>query len=883
MTAVSAREAEVLAGIGDHLTNAEIAARLGISVRTVETHVSSLLRKAGAEDRRALAGLAGPVVAAAGLAGPAAAPRRPSTLPAALTPLVGRVAEQAALTAAIGASRLVTAVGPGGTGKTRLALAAASSLTGAVYGDLAPITDEAMVVPVVAAAVGCAPVLETVLARLGGREAVLVLDNCEHLVEPVVALIERVLTTCPRVRVLAVSRRRLLLPYETVFAVPGMTSGDAAELFRARVEASGGAGMIEDWTRVAGICRRLDGMPLAIELAAARLPALGLDGLEAGLTDRLRLLTGGPRADRRHRSLRSTLDWSHALLTEGQRVVLRRVSVFASPFTARDAADLLAGEWAAGAAEVAAALAALTEQSLLSAVPGPAGTRYRVQETIRQYGAERLAEAGEAAEAQARHLRWCLELADAIGATPQEAGWAARYDGAADELRAAQAWAAGSAERFRLAVRLAELSFVRGLPGETQRQYEQAAALTTDDREAVRVLRGAAEAAKVRHDGVAAMRLHRAAADAALRAGNRPRAAYELAQSAEMVNRSSGFLPGPVPAGEVDRLIAEAEGLAGDDPAARARVLVARACTRSLPDPAVPGLLERAIVLSREAGDPLAESAALDQMTSVHLVDHRLRDAARSVLDRLELLDAGPGGPELSDAYFMATDTAIATGDLAAGRRLAERIRDLPFHREEGHVATDRLLVVTALAGDWAETAALGRRFLAGWERAGRPRAAALARGPYAAAAVCGLLGDDEGRAGWLRVAAELTGPDYRCVTQVAAFFEALLLLHRGRARRAVAVLAVPPEQLRSWSDALWMPWYAAVWAEAAVLAGLPEADERTGRAMAATVDNPIARAMVERAVALAAGDHGGLLAAAERLRASGCGLTLAHAQRVVA
>src|SRR5207248_6156243 len=132
-------------------------------------------------------------------------------------------------------------------------------------------------------------------------------------------LLERVLTACPGVRVLAASRARLLVPFERVFMVPGMwvvgDAGDAVELFLARAAASGGLGMIVGRRRVAAFCRGLDGMALAIELAAARLPALGLDGLEAGLADQLRLLTGGQRVDDRHRSLRSTLDWSHALLT----------------------------------------------------------------------------------------------------------------------------------------------------------------------------------------------------------------------------------------------------------------------------------------------------------------------------------------------------------------------------------------------------------------------------------------------------------------------------------------------------------------------------------------------------------------------------------------
>lgn len=187
---------------------------------------------------------------------------------------------------------------------------------------------------------------------------------------------------------------QVLVPYERVFSVPGMTvhgdGGDAVELFLQRAAAADGPAGTIDRHRAAEICRSLDGMALAIELAAARLPALGLDGLEAGLDDRLRLLAGGRRLDDRHRSLRSALDWSYALLTEAERAILRRVSVFATPFTTDAAAALLAGWPPAEAAGAAAGLAGLADHSLLAAVVGPDGARYRLLETIRQYGAERL-------------------------------------------------------------------------------------------------------------------------------------------------------------------------------------------------------------------------------------------------------------------------------------------------------------------------------------------------------------------------------------------------------------------------------------------------------------------------------------------------------------
>ena len=893
VAAVSAREAEVLASIGEHLTNAEIAERLFISVRTVESHVSSLLRKLGAADRRALAGLA---ATAGGGVPPARTPPPESLPPVPLTPFVGRVAECAALAAAFGEHRLVTAVGPGGIGKTRLALAVATEQAGqfadgAWYVDLVPVAGSAMVAPALAAALGLGEqhgrsAEEAVLAWLAGRQALLVLDNCEHVVDGVVVLIERLLTACPRVSVLATSRARLLVPYERVFSVPGLAvrgdGGDAVDLFLQRAAAAGIPAGVTDGHRVAEICRGLDGMALAIELAAARLPVLGLDGLEAGLADRLRLLAGGRRLDDRHRSLRSALDWSYALLTEAERAILRRVAIFATPFTA-DAAGALLSDWPPlTAAEVAAGLVGLAEHSLLNANAGPDGTRYRVLETIRQYGAERLREADELTEAHDRHLRWCLDGAGALEASLASGRPKGRtaFDRLADELRAALDWAAADpgkrADGYRLAVLLAELCFARGLPGEAQQRYEQAAVLAASDADAVSALHIAASAAETRHFGGEALRLHRACADAALRAGDRPRAAYHVAQMAEMVSRAPGLMPERTRLGAAE-LIAEASALADGDPAAEARVVVADGFSRRELDPMSVELAERGIALAQRAGDPLAESAALDLLTAAKLARGDLRDAAASALRRTRLLDplrqrAITCGMELMDAHQMAAETAVAAGDLTAARELAEQIHDLPFYREEGHLATARLLVVTALTGDFDETAAFGERFLAGWERAGRPRTGNLSRGAYAAAAVCGLRGDRAARAEWLSVVDAIITPGFSVSTHhYGEFFDALVLLHDGQATEAVRLLAASPEDFETSHSVAWRPWYAALWAEAAVIAGDPAAAERLGRARRYVAGNPVALAIVDRAAALAAADRAGLLAAAERLRAAGC------------
>jgi predicted ATPase/DNA-binding CsgD family transcriptional regulator/predicted enzyme related to lactoylglutathione lyase len=418
---ISAREAEVLTLVAQHLSNAEIGARLFISVRTVETHVSSLLRKLGVPDRRGLAQLAAQL-AAAERSGAAVV-----RLPSPVTPLIGRMRERAALGEAIKLHRQVTAVGPGGVGKTRLALAVAAAAAaagdfddGAWFIDLVPITDPAMVGAAVATALGVGVqqgrgVDASVLAALADRHALLVLDNCEHLREGVTPFVERLLAGCPRLTVLATSRARLMVPFERVYEVPPLSlvgggESDAVALFVDRAAAVGWP--LEPWQhdQVAELCRELDGIALAIELAAARLPALGLDGLAAGLADHLRLLVGGSRADDRHRSVRTMLDWSYALLETADRTLLRRISVFMAPFTAGTAAEV-AGFAPLAPGAVADGLARLAERSLLAVAPSAKGTRYRTLEAIRQYGMERLGEAGDLAATQGRHLRWCLASA----------------------------------------------------------------------------------------------------------------------------------------------------------------------------------------------------------------------------------------------------------------------------------------------------------------------------------------------------------------------------------------------------------------------------------------------------------------------------------------
>ncbi len=898
---MSAREAEVLAAVSEHLTNAEIAARLFISVRTVESHVSSLLRKLQVADRRELAQAADAYLAVPTVEWPVR--RAAASLPTPLTSFVGREAEVAALAGALAESRLVTAVGPGGVGKTRLALRVSEEVAeafpdGIWFVDLVPVPDPSLIGLAVAQTLGLGESqgrdIEDVLTGwLGSRRALLVLDNCEHVLDGVGVLLERLLASCPALTVLATSRARLLLPFERAFPVPGLSvsttpggPNDAVELFLSRARAGGSEVGEPDLRRVMALCRGLDGMALAIELAAARLPSLGLDGLEAGLADRLLLLTGGSRLDDRHRSLRSALDWSYALLDEPGRALLRRVSVFAGPFAARSAADVLDGWDPVDPDLVPAMLAGLADQSLLVTTSTPGGTRYRALETIRQYGAALVDDAGESREAHARHLAWILAAAERLTPPvtdgPEGDDWRADFDVLSTEARQALPRARHVPDQrdpaYRASLLLAELSFARGRPGESQRRYELAAELAPDDTTMASAWRLAACAAEARQFGNEALRLRRLAAEAALRSGDRIGAAMALAREAELIERGPGIIARPPPAGEVERLLDRARPLADGDPATEARILSAESFNLDERDPEARRLVDRSLELARSAGDPLGESAALDQLTSIQIASGDLRGAFDSSLLRTTLLEPIPvtaeSALEFFDAYQMAAQCAVAAGDLRAAHRLGESLCDLPFYREEDHLATSRLIVVGLLSGAWHETVHWSDMFLAGWERAGRPIAGNLRPTPYAAATVHALQGDDEARAAWMEVVQTLETPGRSLATMhFGEFFDALVLLHRGQPDDAVLLLADAPETFVNHFNGMWRPWYASAWAEAAVLAGRPDAAEKIARARMLTSRNPVVEAILVRAGGLLEGGEQGhhhLAAAATSLHGAG-------------
>jgi predicted ATPase/DNA-binding SARP family transcriptional activator len=364
---------------------------------------------------------------------PAAAPRRERhNLPVQLTSFVGRERELAALAGLVGAARLVTLTGSGGAGKTRLALQFAAGAVerfrdGAWVAGLAGVADPALVPPLVMEALGVrqtgeVPVIEALRYRLRSAELLLVLDNCEHLLGACAELAVALLRGSPGLRVLATSREPLGVPGEAVCPVPplavppetaaaqALARAPAVRLFLARASSARAGVEAAPVAVVARICRELDGLPLAIELAAARASVLSVQEIAAHLADKFRFLTyQRPAADPRHQALKAAIGWSYEPLPEEQRRVFRALSVFAGGFGLAAVAVVCCGGDEAAALDLVDQLAS---KSLVVAEPGPGGTRYRLLETIRQYAADRLAEAGEAEQARQRHAAAFLQLAE---------------------------------------------------------------------------------------------------------------------------------------------------------------------------------------------------------------------------------------------------------------------------------------------------------------------------------------------------------------------------------------------------------------------------------------------------------------------------------------
>jgi non-specific serine/threonine protein kinase len=387
-------------------------------------------------------------------------------LPTQLTRFIGREGEIAEIKGLLGTTRLLTLIGSGGCGKTRLALqVAADSLEqfadGVWLAELAPLADPAFVPHSVAAALDVPeqptrPMTETLANYLRTKKMLLLLDGCEHRHAACQSLTDHLLRASDTIRILATSREALGVEGESTYRVPSLLLRDVRQtlpvaqlaeydvirLFaeRAALAQPGFTLSERNAPAIAQICQRLDGMPLAIEFAAARLRMLSVEQIAARLDDRFRLLTAGTRQTLpRQQTLRATMDWSYDLLSDPERAVLRRLSVFAGgwPF---DTAEAVCAGGGIEAGDILDLLTQLVDKSLVIAETHGGEARYRLLETVRQYGDEKLRNAGEAAEVRRRHRDWFLALAEQAGSElrgPKRSIWLDRLETEHDNLRAA--------------------------------------------------------------------------------------------------------------------------------------------------------------------------------------------------------------------------------------------------------------------------------------------------------------------------------------------------------------------------------------------------------------------------------------------------------------
>jgi predicted ATPase/DNA-binding CsgD family transcriptional regulator len=425
-------------------------------------------------------------------------------LPVRVAAFVGRERERAKLADLVADARVVTLTGSGGCGKTRLAAEIVGDLAsrfsdGVFWVDLQGVSEPGLVAPTIGAAVGVHEQPEQALTdrlaeQLGARHLLVVLDNCEQLVDACAEVVGSLSSTCPRLHVLATSRVPLVVEGEATFEVTGLpvpdvesastvAAADAARLFEVRARQVAADFRIGDGnaSAVAEICRRLDGIPLAIELAAARVRVLAPGQIAAGLSDRFGLLTGGMRgAPARQRTLEASLDWSYFLLDDVQRLALARLSVFAGSFEL-DAAEAVVGGEGIDGDDVLDLVAGLVDQSLVQVAQRQGRARYRLLETIRVYARQRLSEFEHPDRVRGRHLEFHVGLAGRAqegmhGAQPEP--WVARLAADLDDLRAAMDWAAETGD-LRGLVGVTEpivrFWFEHGLSREVHRRLHDAA------------------------------------------------------------------------------------------------------------------------------------------------------------------------------------------------------------------------------------------------------------------------------------------------------------------------------------------------------------------------------------------------------------------------
>ena len=623
----------------------------------------------------------------------------PNNLPQQLSSFVGREREQIEIGDLLRGARLLTLVGAGGLGKTRLTLHVAVEMLdeypdGVWFVELAPLSDARLVPQAAASVLGVTeeagrPVIEALVKLVADRRMLLILDNCEHLIDACAVLARQLLQASPHLKILASSREPLRLAGEVVHAVPALVTPAASQpitidalarfesvrLFVERAAAAQPAFRLtaQNAAAVGEVCRRLDGIPLALELAAAHVRTLSVDSIAARLSDRFALLVGGDRtALPRQQTLRALIDWSHQLLADRERVLFRRLAAFAGGWTL-DAAEALRVIDDNDVGDVVAVLSQLAEKSLVEAETG--GERYRLLETVRQYAGERLDESGEANRARDAHLAHYLAfmekaLPELVG--PQQGAWLARVDAERENLLLAHAWCdraeGGAALGLRLvyATKLYWLS--RGLLELGYRLTVEALQRAGARQRSVARCRGLTDAGKLGY-----FMGRYAEANAYL--------AEALAIAREIGDKSSV-------ASVLQPLGMTALGQ-GDLTAAR-------------------GHLEEALVLARELGNRRQIAAALNALAQLHRA-HGALDAAEPLYEDVVEL-----ARELDDRESIAIGL-LNLAMVAIGRAATERARSMLLEvvaiieetgsRSAGQSVLEVSAGLAALREEWARAA----------------------------------------------------------------------------------------------------------------------------------------------------------------------------------
>ena len=596
------------------------------------------------------------------------------------------------------------------------------------------------------------------------------------------------------------------------------------------------------------ICRRLEGMPLAIELAAARSRSLGLDGLLAGLDDHLRLLNESSLPDDRHGSIRMTIDWSYQLLDEDERAAFRRLSVFSGSF------DLAAAATMAGHGDVAAAsdvVGRLTDKSLLVHERWRTGSRWRMLDTVHAFAREQRDHSGETHTLLHRHHAWATATAHELETALDDPDWRDRFDAVAGDLRAALRRPPADAPAdgpFALALVLGHLAYARRFLVEAREHFDTAVALAPNKAAEVVALRIAAGAAYAEMRGGTAFDLLQIAFARAMEVGDRRTAAIVSADAATLAGRCPALFVTPLEIDEITALVERARALCPpDDLEVAAHVAVAAAWTSFPHDGPTQSGADEALDLARRLDDPVLISAALDAATVAAARDERYRDASKVAGARLPFLARMPRhdpavGGEVADMFHMASQAPISAGLLEEAILAAQISRDDDTYQGLSHFTASHLMVPLVLRGAFDESLTQADFMRHGWERAGRPPAGWMSPSFYAAAFVHGVRGDEEAFACWWDLAKTMqviSGP-----ANCSIFFGCREALHRGAIDEACRLAA----EVDPWCGGFFDPYAEAARVETAVVAAAPDAEEQLVQAQRLAPENDFVAPLLLRA-----------------------------------